>query len=210
MDFPLFHLDLLGDRLLIAVIAVVHVIINHALAVGFIPLVVLFEYRGYKESKINIALGKKWDDLAYKLMFFAFIITTSLGAITGVGIWFSAALVSPASIGSLIRVFFGAWFTEWIIFVLEVVFIMYYFLTWKKTKDDPAKKWRHIKTGGALTIFSWLTMAIIVAILGFMMDTGNWGQSKSFLDGFTNPIYIPQLFFRTPMALVMAASIALF
>jgi len=193
-----------------AVIAVIHVIINHALAVGFIPLVVLFEYRGYRESKTNLAEGKKWDDLAYKLMFFAFIVTTSVGAITGVGIWFTAALISPASIGSLIRVFFGAWFTEWIIFVLEVVFIMYYFLTWKKTKDDPVQKWKHIKTGGALGIFSWLTMAIIVGILGFMMDTGAWAESKSFLDGFTNPFYIPQLFFRTPMAFIMAASIILF
>ena len=210
MDFPLFHLDMLGDRLLIAIVAIVHVIINHALAVGFIPIVVLMEYRGYKESKISLSEGKKWDELAYKLMFFAFIITTSVGAVTGVGIWFSAALVSPASIGSLIRVFFGAWFTEWIIFVLEVVFIMIYFLTWKKTKDNPVKKWNHIKAGGALTIFSWLTMAIIVGILGFMMDTGDWNTSKTFIDGFTNPIYIPQLFFRTPMAFVMAGSIVLF
>lgn len=209
MDFPLFHLDLLGDRLLIAIIAIVHVIINHALAVGFIPIVVLMEYRGYRESKKSILEGKKWDELAYKLMFFAFIITTSIGAMTGVGIWFSAALVSPSSIGSLIRVFFGAWFTEWIIFVLEVVFIMFYFLSWKKANDNPNTKLNHIKAGVALTVFSWLTMAIIVGILGFMMDPGNWSNNKTLIDGFTNPIYIPQLFFRTPMAFVMAGSIVL-
>jgi hypothetical protein len=37
MDFPIFHLDFMGDRLLIAIIAVLHVLINHGLAVGFIP-----------------------------------------------------------------------------------------------------------------------------------------------------------------------------
>lgn len=37
MDFPMFHLDWLNDRFLIAVIAIIHVMINHGLAVGFIP-----------------------------------------------------------------------------------------------------------------------------------------------------------------------------
>ena len=34
MDFPVFHLDFLGNRMLVAMIAVVHVMINHSLAVG--------------------------------------------------------------------------------------------------------------------------------------------------------------------------------
>ena len=39
MDFPIFHLDFLGNRMLIAMIAVLHVMINHSLAVGAMPLV---------------------------------------------------------------------------------------------------------------------------------------------------------------------------
>ena len=50
---------------------------------------------------------------------------------TGVGIWFSAALVNPAAIGSLIRVFFWAWFVEWLVFVAEVGLILIYYLTWR-------------------------------------------------------------------------------
>lgn len=46
MDFPVFHLDFMGNRMLIAVIAIVHVIINHAMAVGLMPLVTILEYRG--------------------------------------------------------------------------------------------------------------------------------------------------------------------
>ena len=44
MDFPIFHLDFMGNRMLIAVIAILHVIINHALAVGFVPLVTSYNF----------------------------------------------------------------------------------------------------------------------------------------------------------------------
>ena len=47
-------------------------------------------------------------------------------------------------------------------------------------------------------------MTIIVAILGFMMDPGNWNSNPNLINGFTNPLYIPQLVFRTPMAMLMA------
>ena len=125
MDFPIFHLDFAGNRLLIAGIAVLHVAINHALAVGAMPLVTMMELHGLRHGRPD------WDRLAYRTLAVCFIITTSVGALTGVGIWFATSLVNPAAIGSLTRVFFGAWFAEWIVFCLEVVAIMTYFLTWK-------------------------------------------------------------------------------
>jgi len=209
MDFPLFHLDFTGNRMMVAVIAIIHVLINHALAVGFAPLVTLMEFRGYQKKQFNPEEGLAWDNMAYKLLFVAFIITTSLGALTGVGIWFAAALANPASIGSLIRVFYFMWFAEWIIFVLEVVFIMIYFLTWKKSNESPKRKKKHILFGVWLSIFSWATLAIIVGILGFMMDPGSWTEKKSLITGFLNPVYIPQVIFRTGVAVMMAGCIAL-
>ena len=209
MDFPLFHLDFAGNRMMVAVIAIIHVLINHALAVGFIPLVTLMEFRGYQKKKLNTTEGVAWDDMARRLLFVAFVITTTLGALTGVGIWFAAALANPASIGSLIRVFYFMWFAEWIIFVLEVVFIMIYFLTWKKSNDSPQKKRQHIMFGAGLSIFSWLTLAIIVGILGFMMDPGSWTEQKTLLTGFLNPVYIPQVVFRTGVAVMMGGCVAL-
>ncbi|TGM72901.1 cytochrome c [Leptospira mtsangambouensis] len=204
MDFPIFHLDFMGNRLLIAVIAILHVLINHSLAVGLAPLVTYFEYLGWKNK------SQEMDQFANKVMFVGFVITTSLGAMTGVGIWLSASLVSPASIGSLIRVFFWAWFTEWIVFVTEVVLILLYFLTWKKSLQSEDAKKKHIKFGIALSIFSWITMAIIVAILSFMMDPGSWSQTKSFVDAVINPVYMAQLAFRTPVAMFMAGTVVLF
>ncbi len=210
MDFPVFHLDFMGNRMLIAVIAITHVIINHAMAVGLMPLVTIIEYRGFRLSRLKSDEAEKWDNLAYKILFVAFIVTTSFGALTGVGIWFSASLVNPASIGSLIRVFYGAWFTEWIVFVLEVGAIMFYFLTWKNSLRSEKAKRNHVLTGVFLTVFSWLTMAIIVGILGFMMDPGSWISKQKLITGFANPIYLPQLIFRTPVAMIMAGTFALF
>lgn len=210
MDFPIFHLDMIGNRMLIAFIGILHVMINHALAVGFIPVVTLLEYFGYRKQKYNPGEAGQWDDLARKMMFVAFIITTTVGALTGVGIWFSVALVNPDAIGSLIRVFYGAWFTEWIVFVLEVVFVMIYFLRWKKSNQSLQAKKRHIQFGAFLSVFSWLTMAIIVAILGFMMTPGNWLSNRTFLTGVANPLYIPQLYFRTPLAMMLGGAFALF
>lgn len=202
MDFPLFHLDFFGNRMLVAVIAMTHVFINHALAVGAMPLITLLEWRAHRRG------DPAGDELARRLLGVAFVITTSVGAMTGVGIWFSTALVNPAAIGSLIRVFFLAWFAEWIVFVVEVIAILIYFLTWKRM--SAGRKRQHIAVGVLLSVFSWLTMAIIVAILGFMMDPGSWKETASFFAGVFNPIYLPQLVFRTPLAMIAAGMFALF
>ena len=202
MDFPVFHIDFFGSRMLIAVIAVVHVIVNHSLAVGAAPLVTLLEWRAFRQR------SEDWDQLAHRILRVCFIVTTSVGALTGVGIWFSAALINPAAIGSLIRVFFMAWLIEWVVFVIEVCLILAYYLSWN-TWGRKHKR-AHIVLGGALSLFSWLTMAIIVAILGFMMHSGQWGMERSFWSAVLNPIYLPQLAFRTPLAMVAAGLLILF
>ncbi len=204
MDFPIFHLDFLNNRFLIGIIAVLHVLINHPLAVGGIPLVALLEWKG---TRVEAAATKAWDQLAFRILFVFFIITTTVGAMTGVGIWLSASLVNPTAIGSLIRVFFWAWFAEWIVFVTEVVLILYYFLSWKKKSQD---KKSHVRLGVILSVASWVTMAIITAILAFMMDPGSWKTERTLLYGFLNPLYLPQLAFRTSMAMVMGGGAGLF
>ncbi len=202
MDFPIFHLDFLGNRLLIALIAILHVYMSHALAVGSIPLITIMEWRGMRTG------DERWDRLAYKVLLTCFVLTTSVGALTGVGIWFSTSLVNPAAIGSLIRVFFWVWFFEWFLFFAEVALIMAYFLTWKRWTGP--RKGMHVAFGAVLTFFSWLTMAVISAILGFMMDPGSWIEQRFLLNGVLNPIYLPQLVFRTGMAMVAAGFFSMF
>jgi hypothetical protein len=201
MDFPVFHLDFLGNRMLIAMMAVLHVVVNHSLAVGAMPLVAAMEWWGLKKE------DERWDRLAYRILTVCFVLTTTVGALTGVGIWLSTSLVNPYAIGSLIRVFFWAWFVEWLVFVAEVLCIMVYYLTWKRLAD---RKRLHVGIGVTLAVFSWVTMAIITAILGFMMDPGSWMSEESFIAGVFNPIYLPQLVFRTPVAMIAAGALALF
>lgn len=201
MDLPVYHLDFLNNRMLIAIIAVLHVVINHGMAVGGIPLVAFLERRGFVSGDAS------WDKLAWQILSSFFIVTTTIGALTGVGIWFSASLVNPYAIGSLIRVFFWTWFTEWLVFVTEVALILAYYLTWKKWTGD--KKRAHVKLGFGLAFASWITMALIVSILGFMMDPGSWQSDRTLLSGMFNPAYLPQLAFRTPLALVMAGTFGL-
>jgi len=203
MDFPMFFLDFFGNRILIAVIAIVHVMVNHPLAVGAYPLVVLMEWWGRRKG------SAEWDELARKITFVLFIVTTSVGALTGVGIWLATALIAPFGIGSLLRVFFWAWFTEWTVFISEVVLVMIYYLTWKRWTEGIWKK-VHIGVGVVLAVCSWFTMMIIVAILGFMMGTGNWTGNHNFLSAVLNPLYFPQLAFRTALAMLTAGFYAWF
>ncbi|MCC6884371.1 MAG: c-type cytochrome [Verrucomicrobiales bacterium] len=199
MDFPSFYLDhLAGGRLIIGLIASLHVLINHPLAVGAYPLLTWMEWWAHKNNRPDV------DHLAYRITFVVFIVTTTVGAMTGVGIWLSTSLFAPFAIGSLLRVFFWGWFLEWLVFISEVALILWWFLSWKKA-DKPEKKRKHIKIGVALSIMSWLTMALIVAVLGFMMKPGEWNQTRAFWDAMTNPLYLPQLGFRTFFAVMTGA-----
>lgn len=195
LDFPFFFIDHVGNRLLMAVTAIIHVLINHPFAVGGYPLLVLMERWAWKTK------NRELDEIAYKITFIFFIVTTTFGAITGVGIWLTSALIAPFAIGSLLRVFFGAWATEWIVFIIELILILSYYLTWHKWQEG-RKKIAHMYLGLALAVFSWITMAIITAILGFMMNPGQWngqellGEVDVWAASF-NPLYLPQLAFRT-------------
>jgi len=197
MDFPMFFLDGIGNRMLIAVVASLHNFINHPFAVGAYPLVALMEWWGWRTGRAE------WDRLAYRVTFVLFVITTTVGALTGVGIWFTTALIAPFGIGSLLRVFFWAWFFEWLVFVIEVGLVLIYFLTWKRWSEGAIKK-LHIGVGAVLAAFSWCTMAIIAAVLAFMMEPGSWKGQLDIFTAFFNPLYFPQLLFRTSFAMAAA------
>ncbi len=108
------------------------------------PLVTFLEWWGHRRG------DQRWDTLAYRILTVCFVVTTTLGALTGVGIWLSTSLVNPYAIGSPIRVFFWAWFIEWIVFVVEVVCIMAYYLSWKRMRDRktlPIGRWWRLTPG---------------------------------------------------------------
>lgn len=198
MEWPIFEMPFIGNRLLVAIVGVIHVCISHGMAVGGSYFVVSLHYKSLKENDTRLS------ELAFKVLRTFFIVTTSFGALTGVGIWLTTATVSPVSIGSLLHIFFWVWFIEWIVFVSEVVLIMFYYLGWKKYGPKTG-----FKIGLVYVVFSWLTMMLISGILGAMLTPGKWLATRSIWDGFFNPTYLPQLLSRTFLAAILSVSFGL-
>lgn len=199
MNFPHIDFGWLGNGNLIGMTAVLHVIINHAIAIGGSVLMVALEYKGYKTNNEVITNYARW------LSKWILIITTTVGAMTGVGIWFTTMVILPDAIGSLLRIFHWAWFVEWLVFVSEVVLLLVYFYTWDKWKGE--KRINHIKIGIALCVMSWFTLVIITGILAAQINPGNWIETLSFWDAFFNPTWIPSMIFRTFAAITLGVAI---
>jgi hypothetical protein len=140
-DFPIFDMPLVGHRLLFAFDAIVHVFISHGAAVGGSIVLILAQWFAIKNN------DRKFDELAYKIFFIFFILATAVGALTGIGIWIHVNIINPAAIGALLRVFFWKWFIEWIVFNLEMVFLLMWFLTWKNRPLGTPAKQSHFRIG---------------------------------------------------------------
>src|SRR5699024_11504653 len=91
MNFPVIEFPWLGNGTIIAVIAIIHVIISHGVAIGATTLMVSLEYVGIKKNNSGLI------DIARKFSKWVLILTTTIGAVTGVGIWFSTTVIQPDS-----------------------------------------------------------------------------------------------------------------
>ena len=203
-DFPIFDMPLFGHRLIFAFDAIVHVFMSHA-AVGGSIVLALAQWFAIKNN------DKKFDELTYKILFTLFILATAVGALTGIGIWVHVNIINPAAIGALLRVFFWKWFIEWIVFNIEMILLLMFFLSWKSKPIGTPAKAGHFKLVVGYAVASWLTMAIITAILGFMMTPGNWlatdfPAKPDYLASLLNPSWIPSLGFRTFFAIIWASA----
>ena len=192
MNYPVWYLPQLGGGLLIAVIAVLHVVISH-LAVGGGLFLVLTERKAVKTN--NSALL----EYVRKHTWFFLLLTMVFGGMSGVGIWFIIALVNPAATSSLIHTFVFGWATEWVFFMGEIVALLIYHYRFGKMDHKS-----HMALGWLYFIFAWLSLFTINGILGFMLTPGKWIETANFWHGFMNPSFLPSLIFRTCIALIFA------
>ncbi|MGD8818363.1 MAG: cytochrome ubiquinol oxidase subunit I, partial [Acidobacteriota bacterium] len=123
MNYPIWELPAAG--LLIAAVAIIHVFISH-FAVGGGLFLVLAERKARREQDAAFL-----DYLIGLSKFFA-VLTLVAGAVTGVGIWFTIALVSPSATSSLINTFVWGWAIEWTFFVIEICAAMVYYYGWDR------------------------------------------------------------------------------
>ena len=192
MNYPAWYIPNLGGGLLIAIIAVLHVVIAH-LAVGGGLFLVLTERKAVRTK--NSALL----EYVRKHTWFFLLLTMVFGGISGVGIWFIISLVNPAATSSLIHTFVFGWAIEWVFFIGEIVALLIYHYRFGKMDHKP-----HMVLGWLYFIFAWLSLFVINGILGFMLTPGDWMETGSFWDGFFNPSFLPSVIFRTCIALIFA------
>ena len=192
MNYPVWYLPNTGGSLLIAIIAIIHVVIAH-LAVGgglFLVLTEIKAYRAGNNELLKYVRSHTW---------FFLLLTMVLGGVTGVGIWFIISLVNPAGTSLLIHEFVFGWAIEWVFFIAEIVALLIYHYRW-----DKMSRRNHLIAGWLYFIFAWLSLFIINGILGYMLTPGKWIETGSFWQGFFNPSFLPSLIFRTSIAIIIA------
>jgi mono/diheme cytochrome c family protein len=197
MDYPIWNPEM-GGGMLMAWVAITHVIVSH-FAIGGGLVIVVTETLAIRRSDPALR------DLAKRSSFMLILVSTVFGAISGVGIWVVAGLISPGAISSLIHTYVWGWAIEWVFFVLEIVAALIYYTTW-----DKISKGAHVMVGWLYFIGAYLSLVIINGIITFMLTPGGWLESRAFWDGFFNPTYWPSLVLRTGIAALMAVAFMLF
>ena len=188
MNFPILHIPVVGDGMTIALNAVLHVCISHGLAIGLMAMLVLFQTLTWKGK------GQFWADIARQLLGPLVIVTTSIGAVTGVGIWVLTGSLAPEGIGALIHLFFWPWFIEWFAFTAEVILLLCYYYRWDKLITS--KPGTLAAIGWAYVGTSLVSAILITGILGFMLTPQGWPWARSFTEAYFNPTFVPQCILR--------------
>jgi hypothetical protein len=192
MNYPVWLLDVFGGGTLIALIAVVHVYVSH-FAVGGGLFLVFTEMKGLRENSPAIL------EYTRKHARFFLLLTMVFGGLTGVAIWFTIALLSPAGTSSLIHTFVFGWAIEWVFFLGEIVALLLYYYTFNKISSK-----NHLILGWIYFGCAWLSLFVINGVIDYMLTPGEWLNNQNFWSGFFNPTFWPALFFRTFLALMIA------
>jgi mono/diheme cytochrome c family protein len=196
MNYPVW--DLPAPGLLIAAVAILHVFISH-FAVGGGLFLVLAEKKARRDG------DQEFLGFVRALSRGFVLLTLVLGALTGVGIWFTIALVQPQATSALVTTFVWAWAIEWTFFAAEIAAAMVYFHGWDRLEPRT-----HVAVGWIYFASAWASLAVIAGILAFMLTSGDWVKTGRFADGFFNPTYLPMMALRTAVAVGLAGLYALF
>jgi mono/diheme cytochrome c family protein len=193
LDYPIREFAI-GGGVLIAVVAILHVVVSHFAVGGGLVMAVL-ETAAVKRN------DRPLRDLVKRSSMILLLLSTVFGAISGVGIWFTIGVVHPAATSSLIHTFVWAWATEWAFFLLEVVTALAWVATWGKVSPRT-----HLLLIWLYAFAAFMSLVVIQGILGFMLTPGTYPKTFSFWDGFLNPTYLPGILFRTGACVLLGAA----
>jgi cytochrome d ubiquinol oxidase subunit I len=190
MHYPFWYVPGLTSPMLIAFIAVLHVLVS-SYAVGgglFLAMEVRYAHRTGNKEYLAYLKHHTW---------FFVLLTVAYGAITGVGIWWTIGLASPLPTEFLIHTFVFGWAMEYVFFVIEIVAAFIFYYAWDRLKPRV-----HEQIGWIYGLSAWISLVIITAVTSFMLNPGNW--QNNFWLAVLNPQTFPQILARTGASLLLA------
>jgi len=197
MDYPFWDIPM-GGAMLMAIVAVLHVIVSHFAVGGGLVIAVT--------ETVAVRRGDhEMRELARRSSLMLILVSTVFGAISGVGIWVVAGLIAPGAISALIHTYVWGWAMEWVFFIVEVVAALVYWATWGKISRAA-----HLLVGWIYFVAAYVSLVIINGIITFMLTPGRWLETRAFWDGFFNPTYWPDLVLRTGIVVIMASVFMVF
>jgi len=194
--YPINDYGPLMPGLVMAGVAIVHVFLAQ-FAVGGGMLLCYFQWLAMTGKNAH---ARRFVDGYFRVLV---LISFVVGALTGVGIWFTSIQVSPGTIGAMVHHFHWLWAIEWTFFCLEIT-AGYCFYRYHRRLDD-----RSAMT--LLVIYSlaaWASLFIINGIISWQLTPGAWVETHNVADGFFNPSFWPSLFFRTVVSTTLAGLVA--
>jgi mono/diheme cytochrome c family protein len=203
VQFPTFQVPWFGNGMTIGFNAVVHVLISHGIAIGAFAMILLAEWFDLQGFGRNAA---EWNRFNKRLLKFSVIVVSVVGSVTGAGIWFTTMALASRGIGSMLRLFFWPWFTEWGVFVLEIGSLLLLYYYW-----DRLARHRRIRLAlvAAYLVTALFSAILIVGIIGFMLTSGTWPAERTLASAFFNPSLAPQLLARLSLSIVIGALLAI-
>ncbi len=199
MEIPYYPINDFGPLmkgLVIGVLGIVHVFLAQ-FAIGGGLLLCYFEWLSQTG---RCRMARQFVDGFFKLLV---LISFVVGAVTGVGMWFTSIQISPRTIGLMVDEFHWLWATEWTFFCLEIV-AGYCFYRYGTRLDDRAR----LSLLALYALAAWFSLFWINGILSWQLTPGAWVESGSIWDGFFNPSFWPSLIFRSITCMTIAALVA--
>ncbi|MSR57087.1 MAG: cytochrome BD quinol oxidase subunit I [Planctomycetaceae bacterium] len=149
--------------------------------------------------------GKSPDARRFVDNFFKLLVLISfvVGALTGVGMWFTSIQVSPRTIGLMVGEFHWIWAIEWTFFCLEIV-SGYAFYRYGERLDDRSR----LRLLAVYSLAAWFSLFWINGILSWQLTPGSWVETRNVWSGFFNSSFWPSLIFRTIVSMTIAALVA--
>ena len=199
MDVPYYPVNDFGPAIkgmVIGGLGIFHVFLAQ-FAIGGGLLMCYFQWLAQSG---RCALARPFLDGYFK---FLVLISFVVGALTGVGMWFTTIQISPRTIGVMVDEFHWVWATEWTFFCLEVV-AGYCFYRCGKDLSDRARMTLLV----LYSIAAWFSLFWINGILSWQLTPGQWVADRTVWSGFFNPSFWPSLIFRTIVSITIASLVA--